>query len=68
MKFQDFPAAFPSTGSVFGICLYLLDAPIRSFASSLSHSVITDYIHCHVLNTDLSPKLELCPIRYISSL
>lgn len=61
MKFQDFPTTFPPTGSVFGIYLYLLDVPIRSFAYSFSHSVITDYIHCHVLNTDLSPKLELLP-------
>lgn len=41
--------------------LYLLDVPIPSFVYSFSHSVITDYIHCHVLNTDLSPKLELLP-------
>ena len=57
-----------STNSLLIWHLYLLDIAIHLLVYSFSHSVITDYVQRPVLNTDLSPKLELLPnmIHFLS--
>lgn len=66
VEFQDFPTTFHQQAP------YLASISVRrthSFVYSFRHSVITDYVQCHVLNTDLSPKLELLPnmIHFLSA-